>query len=464
MSLGEIESLVERGELRQALELALATWRKSRQPALADLVESLADALATPPFAPLNAEARVFQARWLEALAQDPVAHLSYAMRTLARGVPQEPVESTWGEGVSERRYAAWLARLRALDGLPDDPRLAAGCVDVLRRMPWLDGVTASAFPKLYRPLLDRLRRLRDVRQIAVLQELAAHSVSRSAFNRDFHAEEFPPLAASLASVEVPPLPEVEAGRLAALRRRLGPAPPPPAPGPSAHEAALLAMVVANPDDDAPREVLADAWSDRGDARGEFVALHLRLSRGQATPAEERHLRSLLFRHEASWLGALHQVSKHRQYQRGFLDVFELQQNHFASEARWAEALAAPGLGTVTVIHQGKCNRLRYRAFTLAAPNLRSIEVVTRAMLLELSERPPPRLEHLRLEFALDRKVAAQLRAFPRLASLLVPTASPERDRDLAASLLGHISRIELKGPDGTKVLRALGPVPGSER
>ena len=49
----------------------------------------------------------------------------------------------------------------------------------------------------------------------------------------------------------------------------------------------LFDAVAADPDDDAPRQVLADALLERGDLRGEFIALQLLRARKAATPAQE---------------------------------------------------------------------------------------------------------------------------------------------------------------------------------
>jgi uncharacterized protein (TIGR02996 family) len=44
--------------------------------------------------------------------------------------------------------------------------------------------------------------------------------------------------------------------------------------------ASLFSAVVATPDDDAPRLVLADALEERGDPRGRFISLQVRRVRG----------------------------------------------------------------------------------------------------------------------------------------------------------------------------------------
>jgi uncharacterized protein (TIGR02996 family) len=61
-----------------------------------------------------------------------------------------------------------------------------------------------------------------------------------------------------------------------------------------AHERnrALLADVLAHPEDDAPRLVYGDWWSERGDPRGELVILQCEASR--KNPREEEDLRNRL--------------------------------------------------------------------------------------------------------------------------------------------------------------------------
>jgi uncharacterized protein (TIGR02996 family) len=56
---------------------------------------------------------------------------------------------------------------------------------------------------------------------------------------------------------------------------------------------ALLAAIYAAPDDDTPRHVFADALSERGDLRGEFIALQLSRAKGKSTPAQMERERQL---------------------------------------------------------------------------------------------------------------------------------------------------------------------------
>ncbi len=84
-------------------------------------------------------------------------------------------------------------------------------------------------------------------------------------------------------------------------------------------------MAVA-PDDDAPRQVLADALLERGDVRGEFIALQLLQARGAATEAQDARAEVLFENHWRRWLsevpgvgGSPTSVEGGVRFHRGFL-------------------------------------------------------------------------------------------------------------------------------------------------
>ncbi|HEY1549958.1 MAG TPA: TIGR02996 domain-containing protein [Kofleriaceae bacterium] len=80
----------------------------------------------------------------------------------------------------------------------------------------------------------------------------------------------------------------------------------------------LFAAIYADPDDDAPRHVLADALIDRGDPRGEFISLQLARGRNDLRIARELELQQA---HATEWLGALAIVldARRSRFERGFL-------------------------------------------------------------------------------------------------------------------------------------------------
>ncbi|MEO8707275.1 MAG: TIGR02996 domain-containing protein [Kofleriaceae bacterium] len=66
-------------------------------------------------------------------------------------------------------------------------------------------------------------------------------------------------------------------------------------------EAALLAQVYAAPDDDAPRLVYADWLQERGDLRGEFIALQIERARGKARSGARQREDELVARYGVKW-------------------------------------------------------------------------------------------------------------------------------------------------------------------
>lgn len=88
---------------------------------------------------------------------------------------------------------------------------------------------------------------------------------------------------------------------------------------------ALLASIRAAPDDDAPRLVYADWLSERGDPRGEFIAVQCALARPELERAQRLALEarevSLLSQHGAAWLGPLAADAVRASFSRGFLEA-----------------------------------------------------------------------------------------------------------------------------------------------
>jgi uncharacterized protein (TIGR02996 family) len=87
----------------------------------------------------------------------------------------------------------------------------------------------------------------------------------------------------------------------------------------------LVAAIVAAPDDDAPRLVYADWLMQRGDPRGELIAVQCRLAAGDASTeiaTRERELRALL---EPQLIAPLHAIAFGGfELRRGFVEHAEL--------------------------------------------------------------------------------------------------------------------------------------------
>lgn len=70
---------------------------------------------------------------------------------------------------------------------------------------------------------------------------------------------------------------------------------------PDRHDATLLAQIYAAPDDDAPRLVYADWLQERGDPRGELIALQLERANGKARKGGRQREDALLATHRQTW-------------------------------------------------------------------------------------------------------------------------------------------------------------------
>ncbi|PZR13505.1 MAG: hypothetical protein DI536_12150 [Archangium gephyra] len=91
---------------------------------------------------------------------------------------------------------------------------------------------------------------------------------------------------------------------------------------PETTEESLRAEILANPDDDAPRHVLSDLLIERGDPRGEFIALQLQL---EAAPDEAVSTRAkeLLNAHGDGWVG-LSRDEALPTFRRGFVESLQI--------------------------------------------------------------------------------------------------------------------------------------------
>src|SRR4051794_7840833 len=101
-----------------------------------------------------------------------------------------------------------------------------------------------------------------------------------------------------------------------------------------AMEAALLAGVLADPDSDAPRLVLADWWLQQGDPRGELVVVQCEAGRdgldGGAKARLDARAVELLEQHEAAWLAPLHLEPKEVGWRRGFVEDLRIRWDRLA--------------------------------------------------------------------------------------------------------------------------------------
>jgi uncharacterized protein (TIGR02996 family) len=349
---------LERGDLAAALAALLDEWRASRDPAIADLIDRASELAAIPADTITRGIRRYRADKWRRmARRRDP------------RELPALLAAMT-GSG-------SWPT----LAGWPDDPRFAAKLVELV---PYWGPVDVAR-------IADLLIRLRDRRGIPALRE------GRSRWDQVATAIEHAPWT--------PCDPELVAGMAAALAacRRAR----------DDHDRFVrdcLERVFANPDDNDERAVVGDMLLERGDPRGELIALQL------APPNRERVVRAnaLLATHRDRWLGPLRDAVSRVRFRRGFLDACRVDGR--AIEGRnWVREWA-----TVRAIWL--YNDLPDQRFAEAlpyAPSLRSLRgYVGERALRVLAAGTCPRLYRLALDDTYDLRTFGALPGLPRLRHL----------------------------------------------
>lgn len=267
----------------QALREAIAGWRKTKHPRFAEVAQwATTRALAAEkPRVQVGMSRKAADAEaWRGVLEEGDVLDLP---RLLV--------------GVGGSTSADSAERIVLLSKL-NDPRVNFGLLELLGAPPYRARTALPFFRACAKALADSA----DPRVRPALEELAARykSILETSVGDDVTALLLR-TAASMDQVKPGPLPEAQEKKCAALealfeaeaaRVQRGAAQKKSA---QHGDEALLAAIYAAAADDTPRLVFADALTERGDARGEFIALQLARAKGKTTPAQlmrERELSS----------------------------------------------------------------------------------------------------------------------------------------------------------------------------
>jgi uncharacterized protein (TIGR02996 family) len=272
-----------------ALAHLVGAWAERPLPALAALVERF-ELVHPPPAFDGNTDT------FLRAAKKPSVVELGSLARALVATKTADTIE-----------------RLHALAAHRDDPRVASALLRLVHDVPWTSNGARPVWTKTF----ELLVRIADQRLLDVAKSLPAawkfRENQREWMQRqlDLAVEA---VSAARAKKPLVPLTAAEAKVVSALEAALVPATKPRASGTTREQ--LLAEVYANPDDDAPRLVLADWLLEREDPQGEFISLQFK---PDATKAEKAREAALLKQHGAAWLGALASVTlKGVEFRRGF--------------------------------------------------------------------------------------------------------------------------------------------------
>jgi uncharacterized protein (TIGR02996 family) len=153
----------------------------------------------------------------------------------------------------------------------------------------------------------------------------------------------------------------------------------------------LLAQIYAHPEDDDARLVYADLLQERGDPRGELIALQFARRSRPATPAETRKERALLASGTRRWLNSLGTFLEPRltHFERGFL-----QRVYIRRTPSEPTVLEAPEWATVEEVDLDGFQWVPVSAFS-RLPSLREVRGLSRNTFEELLSGPPSPLRHV---------------------------------------------------------------------
>ena len=375
-----VRGALRKRDVGRALDALLEDWAKSPSEAVADAIDAVEARLDVPPF---TGETKDWLATAKLALPRD--------RGPLLRAIPGRTGATTLA---MIKRAASWR-----------DPRLTHVFAQLLRALPW-SGKRSRA---VWRQIFALLGKHGDARFITIARELpATWKVGQSL--QGWLTNQLAAATASLAPGRDDP--EL-AALIAELRVAVPEAPKPPATG-----NALLAAIYADPDDDAARQVYADWLQDRGDVRGELIALQLGDSRDR-----KREL-ALIEEHKKAWLGPLAKiVGGDVEFRRGFpasaTVIFRNQREveQYGSLVEWAtfeelefgnlivrhdqrawSKYVGPAMRNLRVLHRADVTHVL--ASNVPWRHLHTLELgaadVTTAQVAELARSPiTPKLERL---------------------------------------------------------------------
>jgi uncharacterized protein (TIGR02996 family) len=339
---------IEVGDPAAALAPLIAAWRDYRADVLARLVERVSELAATPRGNVPGATAKARLGAALELLTGGDAVDLPRVFRAL---------------GSIKIGEAQVLAS--ALAKLPPDPRFLPLVIELLRAPPW--GVSTSR--KLWRIVFDALAAAGDPRAAATLRSIALRPIFKDAW-AVAEMERTVARAIGKLTAIAPPVDAAIDRACGELARRLD--------AKTGSGDALLERIYAAPGDLALRAVYADWLQERGDPRGEFIALQL-----SGAAAGRRRQAELLAEHGVRWLGAIAAACTERvRFANGFASEVAIDVERAATCAGAAE------WATVRAVWLGGRRRESVPSTLLGDPALRSLEFVGDVMLFDLAACP----------------------------------------------------------------------------
>jgi hypothetical protein len=366
------------GDDAGALTDLLEAWRLAKAPALADAIDRVSARITRPA---ITGGTKILREKAWHTVAKagDPA------------DVPRL-VDAPW-----PGRWEDAMPRLRRLVAWPDDPRVAMA---LAREVDATRYVSRSA-SRFYEPLFRRLETLADARTLPLLEaQLERRKPPGYAM-----APREQKLVALLRA-----LPSLHA-EVAEIDRALR------APGRSGGDP--LAPVYDDPENLEVRRVVGDGLVERGDPRGDLIALQL------APAPDERKIARLISRHRAALAGPLDAVfeDEGRRYEGGFLAAGIVPRLRRPEELE--KTLDLPEWRAVREIELSRPDEALPRLLTRKDLHLRGVHNVFRRWMVDLLAGPPRSYESISFHAHTPEPSFADCRALPALRRLGL-TANPD--------------------------------------
>jgi uncharacterized protein (TIGR02996 family) len=402
------------GDLEHAQTALMGAWAKTPADALRGVILSLDDVLTRSPFDGTTDE-------WLkvkDTKAKRGALVASLKGPTLADVARRFGVAAEWGS----------------------DPRVTRQLEQVLTELPW----TSDSSKPAWNAVFAAVAASKDPRFVELVATLPKTWKVRDgikgwlerAFARS--VERLPQQAPALEKSDEQLLSQVTSVLNAAPKKAK-------AAAPGRDEEALLADIYANPRDDAPRLVYADVLQERGDPRGEFIAL-------QCAGTTGKQVNELLKANLKKWLGPLAPVlGAQVEFRRGFPAVGKVKFRHQADAEKYGNlrewATFEELSWSASYPPQEQLPYCRW-----AGPSMRWL---TRAHLLHVphllaAKQPWTALQELEVEFTpptlFEKFLAAQPTVCPKLHTLVSTWLTAEQLRHVTS--LGSIKVLGIHSQD----------------
>ena len=271
-----LEGLSKQERPEGALDQLVDVWGRTRDPEIADMIDTLMVVIDLPVF-------EGDDAAWLKAAGG-------------ARPSSRAPLLATYAEA----KTGQLIKRTRAMGSWSPDHRVSRALARVVADP--LRGGNRELWDALYEALvvhidprdLDELKKRRQ--DIEGWRATDRWRAERAATRE--HTDAI--IAAAEARVPLGRLNQRELKRFVPPTRK--------APEGSANDSALVDAIVENWGDTGPIQVYADGLKERGDPRGEFVSLGLQLAAGKRVKGKRD---KVLKKHRAAILGPLNEIINH---------------------------------------------------------------------------------------------------------------------------------------------------------